>query len=595
MWRFIRRVVWPALESNWGRAIISLALLALTTLCSILIVDLGRTFLQLIQSPQAHLAGLGAWLSGSGAPIDTILLRSSVAAIVLPTALWIATYYRDYAFERVALAATRSLRERLFAHMVQLPYLSLIEQPSGAFLKRIVEDTEQVRALVIDAGLRRLSDLAMTVGILVYIAHLSPTFAGVAVAAVLLYFGVAYWSAGLTRGRLRLIDAAREQMAAHVGEALGRVVDVRSAAHETWESDRFAGVARHVEAIGAQGVRWLLADRSITGYLGSLGCIGVLAIGAWSATHGGIALDQLVVIVAATSMLFGPANELSAVPIMLRRVEISARNILAVLDQPTEAEVRNDPTVSPPRVAGSPILSIRDLTFAYEAGRGGVRLPALDIRAGERVAIVGRSGVGKSTLVRVIFGLLPDHEGDIRLDGVDIRATPLATLRTRISYLPQEDDLFQGTLRENVAYGARDPGSVGDDAIHRALKLAGMDEDIARFATGIDTELNQVANNLSKGQRRRLSLARVLMREPGLLILDEPFEGVSPAERGQINAAIKRLGDIATLIVTHDYDVLKGVDQVIVLEHIGGPQSVARTTETACLMVELERSDVKLV
>src|SRR5262249_37747735 len=152
----------------------------------------------------------------------------------------------------------------------------------------------------------------------------------------------------------------------------------------------------------------------------------------------------------------------------------------------------------------------------YGPDRAGIRIPHFEIAPGSRVALVGKSGVGKSTLARLLFGLLSGYAGTIEFMGIDVTHLPISKLRERISYLTQESCLFRGTIWENIAYGARDPAAARRDEIERALSLAGLAEDVAHLPEGLMTQLETVAQNFSAGQRRRLCLARVLIRSPDL-------------------------------------------------------------------------------
>jgi ABC-type bacteriocin/lantibiotic exporter with double-glycine peptidase domain len=583
LYTFARRVLWPALRKCRKEIVAALVLLVLTTASTVATVEVARATLTAVKLKfgVGVRDGLLVWLPAKSS--ESLLIWCTVLALTLPTLTWVGVYFRDVAFERIALSVIRSLRNTLFDHLIRLPYSRLIEMDPGILAKRLIDDTGQVRALVIEAGLRRFSDAAMVLGILIYLYSLNRLFAALSALAIGLFFIVAYWSAGLARGRLRERDASRDQVAAKATEAFSRLIDIRCAAKENFELRRFSSVTAHDESISARCVRWLLLDRSITGYLRALGPMVVLLVGGWTAMRGGISVELLVIVVAATSILYGPVDALSAVPITLRQVEIAAANLMTLFEEPLEhdglvhahelAQIGTRQALDEPFDS---MLSICGLVHHYDGSAQRLEVPALKIYPGAHVALIGESGTGKSTLMRLLFGMLHNFDGTIKLYGRDIRSIAPDALRARIAFLHQDNALFSGSVRDNVAYGAHEPEAATDAEVRSALVLAGIAEDVARMPEDIHTRLETLGQNLSTGQRRRLCLARALMRRPEVLLLDEPVAGVSPAERLAIHRALLALSrQIAVVMTTHDYEMLDGMDFLVILRrHRAGEEEI---------------------
>jgi ABC-type bacteriocin/lantibiotic exporter with double-glycine peptidase domain len=353
-------------------------------------------------------------------------------------------------------------------------------------------------------------------------------------------------------------------------EALHRLIDIRCATKEDWELRRFSKVAVENEAVTARCVRWLLLDRSLTGYFQALGPMVILLVGGWAVMVNSISFETLAVVIAATSIMYGPVNALSAVPITLRQIEVAAENLLVLFEEKIEDDRERQGTGRSAFDTPISLISIRNLNYSYVGSQQRLSMPSLDIRDKTRVAVIGASGTGKSTLLRILFGLLNDYEGEIYFEGADIRTLSLRSLRQRIAYLPQDDILFGGSIKSNVAYGATDPDSVSEEEVLAALALAGVAGDVSSMPAGLDTHVELIGSNLSTGQRRRLSLARALMRRPDILLLDEPLAGVSPSEREAISRSLFSLSGLALVIVSHDYEILNGVDVAVRLRRLKG-------------------------
>lgn len=569
---FARRLIVPALLKCKGSAFIAVLLLIITTISSTLLIEIGRATISLVRSGRddVYRGGIAAFVGG-----DTqydVLLRLSIIGLLLPTITWIGMYYRDIAFERVALSVTKSVRISLFEHFIKLPYIKLVELESGIAIKRIINDTDQVRTLVIEAGLRRIADIFMVFCIIIYMAYLSIYLAILSVVTIIAFFIIAYWSAGLAQGRLRARDTSRDRLSARTSEALTRLLDIRASSKEAWEVDKFSSLAHSDENVSLDCVRWLLLDRSITGYIRSISPIAILLIGSWAVLSGYVTIENLIVIIAATSMLYGPIDALSAVPITLRHVEVSAGNIIKIFDLQTEEYLHgmkylsNNISLSEIESQSS-IISIRNVQFGYDSDRPNLIIDSLDISKGDRIILVGPSGSGKSTFVRLLFGMLPNYTGNIYFNNKNINNINIDEIRNNISYMSQESSLFNGTIRDNVAYGSERPDLVSNNDVIRALEIAGMSNDILSMPNGIETNIDSIGLNISTGQKRRIGLARAILRKPSLLILDEPFSNISPLERRSVAKAIMNIDSkVGILIISHDYEFIDSEYKLLMLE-----------------------------
>ena len=208
-------------------------------------------------------------------------------------------------------------------------------------------------------------------------------------------------------------------------------------------------------------------------------------------------------------------------------------------------------------------IEFRDLSFSYRDAAM-LRGVSLKIRPGARIGIVGVVGSGKSTLVRLIPRLFPVADGSLFIDGIDLNLIPLAAIRAAVGFVPQESFLFSRSIADNIAYGKH--GASRED-VERAARIAGLAGDIARFPDGFDTLVGERGVTLSGGQKQRVAIARALIKEPSILILDDPLSAVDADTEEEILTALSAYyGERTVLIVSHRLSPLRGCDQILVME-----------------------------
>jgi ATP-binding cassette subfamily B protein len=257
----------------------------------------------------------------------------------------------------------------------------------------------------------------------------------------------------------------------------------------------------------------------------------------------------------------GLTQLLMLIPVATRGAE-SVRSIAEVLQEPDLEQ--NEGKRSVQAVEGSIVLEDVRHRFA-DADRDAIDGVSLEIRPGETVAFVGSSGSGKSTMLNLVLGFLRPSGGRILLDGRDMQQLDLRTVRTAVSVVPQESVLFEGSIRDNVAYGLPD---ADDAAIHRALADANALDVIDAQPSGWDTVVGERGARLSGGQRQRIAIARALVRDPRILLLDEATSALDPESEGLVREALDRLmRGRTTLVVAHRLSTVRSADRIVVLEH----------------------------
>ncbi len=566
---FARKYVIPDLLEVKGKVFISVLLLFAATISQIGAIEAGRALVQVLQIKlaSARPSGILAWIADRGHyGADELLAFCSALAVLLPLITCVFTYARDITFERVAIRMTRIFQDRLYAKIVSLPYSSFKEISAAVLVKRINYDAGQIRRLLLDVGLFRVADAVILMGILGYLASLHPGLMMVSVAGLVLYLVIAWISAGIAADQILAMDRCREEITGCAQESFERFLDIRANLRERFEVRRFGGITEKAARARSWFAVVLLLDRSLTNLLAALGPVVVMVVGGWWALQGDLPLETLLAFVAATSMIYGPVDRLSAVPMSLKELAVSVRNMEDVLrrqPEPGNGVAAVSTKIEP---ATAPLLEVRSLVFEYPGTGRRFVYDSMKIQQGERVALVGPSGSGKTTLLLLLFGIFRDYIGNVYFRGRDIRTISLKELRVRMGLLLQDSYVLADTVAGNIAYGASDGLELSEKEIMAALDKTYLSKEILQMPKGIQTQLLHLGSNISGGQRRRLCLSRVLVRKPDILMLDEPVSGVPPLEaRSIIDTLTHDRLDVTMLISTHQAEILRAMDRCIVL------------------------------
>jgi ATP-binding cassette subfamily B protein len=478
-----------------------------------------------------------------------------------------------FLMRRILIGASRDIeydvRNAFFARLQQMPLGYYQARRTGDLMSRATNDLNAVRMMIGPAIMYSANTLLVFVVAIILMASIDPWLTLVAllplplVSVSVKYFGHAIHT------RFEAIQAQLSDLSAVVQEALAGVRVVRAYNQEPHEIERFRAsnaeyLRRNRVLIRLQGLFY----PSMTLFLG-FGSLLVLWLGSREVIRGRISLGDFVAFNAYLVMLSWPMIAFGWVTNILQRGMASWKRMLEVLDAVPEI---SDSTVTDAgravRITGA--IEIRALVFSYP----GAERPILDgislrIESGQTAAFVGATGSGKSTLINLLPRLHEPPPGTVFVDGVDIREIPLATLRAAIGFVPQEPFLFSDTIAENIGFGLAAGGEAGavGERMRIAAGIARLDKDVEGFPKGYETLVGERGITLSGGQKQRTALARAVMLDPRILILDDALSAVDTYTEEEILSRLRGvMRERTSIIVSHRISTVRDADQIFVLD-----------------------------
>ena len=479
-----------------------------------------------------------------------------------------------FLMRRIVIGVSREieydLRNDFFAHLLRLSLSYFHTHRTGDLMSRATSDLSAVRMMVGPAIMYSVSTALVLIVAIIMMLAIDVRLTLIALTPLPLV-SLSVWLFGRAiYQRSERIQAQLADMSAIVQETLAGVRVVRAYGREEVELERFRCanqeyVERNRRLIQLQGLFY----PSLAFFLG-LGAWLVLWLGSRQVILGRITVGEFVAFNAYLVMLSWPMIAFGWVTNILQRGMASWQRMLEVLDVEPSVREASAPAAlrQPEEVRGR--VEFRNLSFAYN-GRPVLDRVSVTIEPGQTLAIVGATGSGKSTLVSLLPRLYDPPPGTVFIDGLDVRQIPLAVLRGAIGYVPQEPLLFSDTIAENVAFGARaEPQATQGtpDLVQRAVAIARLDKDLAEFPSGSDTFVGERGITLSGGQKQRAALARALMVDPRILILDDALSAVDTYTEAEILSRLRGvLKQRTSIIVSHRISTVRDADVIVVLDH----------------------------
>lgn len=501
--------------------------------------------------------------------VDRALLRRDTDALVRIVLAFAAITLASFGlnvvsglrYTRVSADILFDMRLALFRHLQRLSPRFYARMPLGQIASRINSDIGEIQRVAAEVALSWVGSVVFLIGAVAILIALDPLLFAVSVAVLPLSL------LALVRYRRRLEDsiAVVRDRSASIGTFLieglqGMRVVVTHNAQER-EASRFR--ERNDAFVDAlmRMRRLTYLSGGVPGLLLAVGSGAVFLVGGWRVIDGTITMGTLVAFVAYQMRLLGPVQGLMGLYASVATARVSLRRVHEILDTPPDVIEAVEATPLPSSLGE---VEIEDVTFTFDRGAPVLDRASLTIAGGERVAIVGASGGGKSTIADLLVRQLDPASGRILLDGYDLRDLRLADVRRHVVVVEQDPFLFNASVAENIRY-ARPDAPPAD--IAAAARAAGLADLLARLPQGIDTPVGERGRALSAGERQRLAIARAFLADPAVLVLDEATGAVDPATEAQVMSGYEAvMRGRTTIVITHRLEPARRADRVVVLD-----------------------------
>jgi ATP-binding cassette, subfamily B, bacterial len=482
------------------------------------------------------------------------------AVAVLVTSL--ATYKMTYRLFSSAERGLATLRTKAFRHVHDLPLLTQNTERRGALVSRVTSDVDQVSQFLVFGGVISIVSVGQVIVATIVMAIYSWQLTIVVWVCFLpLFLSLRYFQQRLSAA----YGIVRQQvgvMLSKVSEPVVGAATVRSYAIERRTQERIdEAIERYKQAsTKAQGLTAF--SFSLGGVSAGLANAGVLVVGVLLGVDGQITAGKVLAFAFLVTLFVGPVQIGTQVLTDAQNAIAGWRRVIGILDTPADVVDPGETGTVLPREAVA--ISFDGVGFAYPGGAPVLHDIDLEIAPNTRVAVVGETGSGKTTLAKLLTRLMDPTSGVVRLDGIDLRDVPFASLRERVVLVPQEGFLFDATLRANARYGKLD---ATDAEIQEAVEQLGLTDWLETLPWGLDTRVGQRGESLSAGERQLVALVRAHLADPDLLVLDEATSAVDPALEMRISRALERLQRGRTSVtIAHRMSTAENADEVVVVD-----------------------------
>jgi ATP-binding cassette subfamily B protein len=515
------------------------------------------------------------WLTGRA--IDAVTrgdradLERLAGAVVLAALLRLGlSVVRRLVAGRVSLGVEVDLRNRLYEHLQRLELGFFARQQTGQLMSRATVDLQSVR-FFLGYGLVFIAQSGLTI-VLAAAAMLAlqPGLAALALAPVPFVVVVATRYGRRSRPALQEVQQRIAELTADVEENVSGVRVVKAFAAEDRQLARFRGSVARVFGQAMVATRLRAFYNPFIGFLPNLGLAVILLLGGRQVVRGTLSLGDFTAFYTYLLMLIGPMRQLGIALGMAQRATASGARIFELLDREPRVVA---PPGAPPLPEGRGRVELRGVSFAYEDGPPALRDVDLTVEAGTTVALVGATGSGKSTLVQLLGRLYDVDQGAVLIDGADVRGVDLASLRRAIAVVDDDPFLFSASVHENIAYARPDATR---EEVERAAERAMAAGFVAELPEGYDTRVGERGLTLSGGQRQRLAIARALLADPRILVLDDATSSVDASTEQAIKMALREAGTgprsglvgagRTTFVIAHRLSTIALADEIVVLE-----------------------------
>jgi len=476
---------------------------------------------------------------------------------------FILRFAQFYVLERTGQNVVLDIRNKLFAHIQRLDSSFFDRNPVGRIMTRLTTDVEALNEAFTSGLIVIMADLVKLAGIIAILLWMDWRLALVTFAILPPTLALSWFFRGRVRRAWREVRRMVANLNAFLQENVSGMRVVQLFSRERSNMEQFEGINRDHRNAQLQGVYYSSIFSAAVELLGSVTLAAIVWAGGWGILGGVVTFGTLVAFIEYSAKFFGPVQELSQRYTIMQSAMAAAERIFTLLD--------TEPVIGSPasrhRIVGRLKGDIRfeNVTFGYLPGEPVLHNVSFHIKPGESVAVVGWTGSGKTTLIRLLVRLYDLWEGRILLDGVDVREYDLGDLRRAVGVVLQDQFLFAGTIGSNISLG--DP-AISPEQVRRAAAIVNAEPFISALPRGYEEEVRERGSNFSVGQKQLLSFARAVAFDPAVLVLDEATASVDPETERRLRRALdKLLRERSSIIIAHRLATVQGVDRILVLHH----------------------------
>lgn len=500
------------------------------------------------------------WFGGVGSllAMASVLVMAFLGLFVVSRIL---SAFQGILMSKVGQGLIYDMRSQLYAHIQRLHLRYFEDRQTGDLMSRIMGDVNSLEQIIVGPVVELLTNLASLGWVLYFCLRWDWELTVYSLVAMPILVLSTVYVGRILRKNFRQLRIKFGELNSILQDNLSGIRVIQSFVREDYELERFNKKSRETYDLNVRLAKIFALYRPWTELLNQMGSLVVLGLGSVKVMRGELNPGMLVVFMQYLPMLFGPLTGLTRFYNMIQQALASCERVFEVLD--TQPEIASPPnTISLPRLRGE--VEFRNVTFAYRPGVNVLEDVSFHVKPGQMIALVGPSGGGKTTLVQLIPRFYDPVSGSVLVDGHDVRTVDLGTLRRQIGIVSQDPFLFNDTVKHNIRYGRLD---ATDEEIVAAAKAANADEFIAELPQGYESLIGERGIKLSGGQRQRVSIARAVLADTPILILDEATSSVDSETERLIQEAIDRLvQNRTTFVIAHRLSTVQHADQILVLD-----------------------------
>ncbi|MEC0089642.1 ABC transporter ATP-binding protein [Paenibacillus macquariensis] len=495
-------------------------------------------------------------------PSLKMLYMIAAGIFVLYVVQWVATAYRIKYMNIIGQRVIYDLRADLFKHIQKLSFNFFDKRPAGSVLVRVTNDVNSLQELFTNGVVNLMIDCVQLVGIVIILLLINFKLGLAVIITVPIMFLISTKLRVKIRRAWQDVRMKGSRINSHLNESIQGIRVTQAYTQEKENMEFFDTMNKDAKKSWDKATTMNQGFGPLIEITGGFGTLILFWFGAYLIQQGELTIGLLVAFSSYVGNFWDPINRLGQMYNQLLVAMASSERIFEFMDEKPNIDDKPNATTLP-QIKGN--ITFRNIVFEYEKGRQALKGIDLDVDAGQTIALVGHTGSGKSTIINLISRFYDITDGQIKIDGYDIRDVKVESLRSQIGIVLQDTFIFSGTIRDNIRFGRLD---ATDEEIEAVATAVNAHEFIAKLPGGYETEVEERGNMLSMGQRQLLSFARALLADPRILILDEATASIDTETELRIQEALKVLLQGRTsFIVAHRLSTIRHADKIVVLDH----------------------------